>query len=245
MDFHDPVSSLTHLFTAVCAIYATLIMLRLCRGHGGRRAAIAFYGLSMVLLYTASGLFHGMRYTGHPELRPVFQKIDKSAIFLLIAGSYVPVFAYLMRGAWRVCCLVAMLGAAAAGIALMWLVPNLRHEWLVAIYAGMGVVGLVTVPKMIASRGTAGLGWIGGVAGFYLLGAAVEVLKWPVPVPGWVGPHELLHVADMAGSFCMFVFVVRYVIPCGPARPGAERRSNRPRGANLVDCGSIARQQSK
>jgi hemolysin III len=198
----------------------------------------------MILLYTASGLFHGLRYTEHPEWRPIFQKIDKSAIFLLISGSYVPVFAYMMHGAWRVCCLVAMLGTAVAGIALMWLVPNLRHEWLVAIYSGMGVVGLVTVPKIIATHGARGIGWIGGVAGFYLLGAAIEVLKWPVPVPGWVGPHELLHVADMGGSFCMFVFVVRYVIPRYSPRCGAGRRIGRS-GGILVDYGSIAGPQSR
>jgi hypothetical protein len=50
------------------------------------------------------------------------------------------------------------------------------------------------------------------VAVSYLGGAAVEVAKWPVLVPGWVGPHEVLHVADMAGTLAMFVYVCRYLI---------------------------------
>ncbi len=93
MDFHDTVSSTSHLLTAVWAGFATLILLRLTRGHGVGRWAIGFFGASMVLLYLASGLFHGLRHDTEAS-RQFFQKLDKSAVFLLIAGSYVPVIVY-------------------------------------------------------------------------------------------------------------------------------------------------------
>ncbi|HET6574708.1 MAG TPA: hemolysin III family protein [Fimbriiglobus sp.] len=208
---YDLVSSTTHLVTAAWAAYATLILVRLTRGHGPGRWAVGFFGLSMVLLYLASGTFHGARlYTR--ETDRLFQRLDKSAIFLLIAGSYVPVFVYLLRDHWRRWALAAMLGIAAAGIASLWLLPDLPHPQLVGIYAGMGVVGFITAPKIVASAGWSGVGWIVAVAVCYLGGAAVEVLKWPVLVPGWVGPHEVLHVADMLGTAAMFIFVTRHVI---------------------------------
>jgi hemolysin III len=210
-DSNDLVSSTTHLFTAAWAAYATLVLIRLTRGHGPGRWAVGFFGLSMVLLYLASGTFHGVRHYTR-ETDRLFQRLDKSAIFLLIAGSYVPVFVYLLRGHWRRWALGAMLGVAAAGIASLWLLPDLPHPQLVGIYAGMGVVGFITAPKIVASAGWSGIGWIVAVAVTYLSGAAVEVLKWPVLVPGWVGPHEVLHVADVLGTAAMFVFVTRHVI---------------------------------
>ena len=220
---NDLVSSTTHLFTAIWAAYATLILIRLTRGHGPGRWAVAFFGLSMVLLYLASGTFHGARHYTQ-ETDRVFQRLDKSAIFLLIAGSYVPVFVYLLHGRWRRWALGAMLGIAAAGIATLWLLPDLPHPHLVGIYAGMGVVGFVTVPKIVASTGWSGIGWIVAVAATYLGGAIVEVVKWPVLVPGWFGPHEILHVADILGTVAMFVFVTRYVIRRPPLAASQRHR---------------------
>ncbi len=211
MESYDLVSSVTHLLTAAWAAYATLILLRLTRGHGPGRWAVGVFGLSMVLLYLASGTFHGARHLTHGPCH-LLQRLDKSAIFLLIAGSYVPVFVYLLGGRWRRGAVTVMLGAAAAGVAALWLLPDLSHDLLVGVYAGMGVAGLAVVPRVVAETGWAGAKWVAAVAVSYLGGAAVEVAKWPVLVPGWVGPHEVLHVADMAGTLAMVIYVTRYLI---------------------------------
>jgi hemolysin III len=220
MDFHDPVSSITHLATAVWAIFATLVLLQLTRGHGPGRWAIGFYGLSMVLLYLASGLFHGVRHDTSESYR-LFQRLDKSAIFLLIAGSYLPVFVYRLDGVWRRWAVGAILGVATVGIASVWIVPDLPHAALVGVYVAFGLVGLVSVPRIVRAAGWSGVEWVVVAAASYLGGAAIELARWPVVVPGWVGPHELLHLADMMGTFAMFVFVTRYLIRHPP--PGHER----------------------
>src|SRR5947199_789715 len=97
MVLRDPVSSASHLLTAAWAVYATLLLVRLTRPGDGRRLAVAVYGLSMVLLYLASGTFHGLFYDS-PEERRFFQKLDQSAIFLLIAGTTTPVLVTLLDG---------------------------------------------------------------------------------------------------------------------------------------------------
>ena len=115
-------------------MFATAVLLRLTRGHGVGRRAVGVYGLTMVLLYAASGTFHGLLYLkteGDPNLFRraaavealwVSQRLDKSAIFALIAGSYTPVFVYLLTGAWRRWCLAVAWAIAAAGVGLMWAV---------------------------------------------------------------------------------------------------------------------------
>src|SRR5438128_154538 len=100
LDLRDPVSSASHLFTAIWAVFATLVMLRLTANRPGRLLPIVIFGASMVLLYTASGTFHGLHYDT-PEQKRLFQKIDQTAVYLLIAGSYTPVLSILLAGAWR------------------------------------------------------------------------------------------------------------------------------------------------
>src|ERR1041385_862948 len=100
MDFHDSVSSLSHLFTSAWAVFATMLLMRLTVAHGPKRWSVAFFGNTMVLLYLASGMFHGLRYDTEGS-RLLFQKIDKSAVFLFIFGSNFPIQVYMLRGAWR------------------------------------------------------------------------------------------------------------------------------------------------
>lgn len=238
MDFHDRVSSLTHLGTAVWAAFATLILLQVTRGHGAGRWAIGLYGLSMVLLYLASGLFHGIDHGGRGTPSFVFfQKVDKSAIFLLIAGSYLPVFVYVLRGTWRRVCLAFMGGIAALGIASLWLLPTMRLDYLVFIYIGMGLVGLVALRQIAPRVGLGGLFWIGAEAVFYVGGGLAEVAQWPVVVPGVFGPHEVLHVADIGGTLAHFVLVAKYVIRHPPEADGRMFGVS-VRARNLVDLQS-------
>ncbi len=225
MDFHDSVSSLSHLATAAWAVFATLLLMRLTRTHGPKRWSVAFFGLTMVLLYLASGLYHGVRHDTEAS-RLLYQKFDKSAIFLFILGSNVPIQVYMLSGAWRRWTLGVSSSAAVMGVAVLWAWPTMPHELLVAIYTVLGLSGLIVVGKVGPRIGWGGVAWFSVFAGCYLLGAAVEVAKWPVLVPGVFGPHEFLHIADCGGTFGHFVLVVKYILPAGDPRNTVDARSN-------------------
>jgi channel protein (hemolysin III family) len=222
LDAFDPVSAATHLGMAAWAVLAGLILLRLTRGHGpARRTSVALYAGSAVLLYAASGTFHGlMAAYAHPDLpRPellrrmwVAQRLDKTAVFLLILGSNLPVMVYLLRGRWRAVCVIGMTLTAVVGIALMWLWPSLPHPYLVAAYVGMGVFGLVPFRQYLRQVGWAGMGRILAFAAAYIAGAAADVAKWPTLLPGRFGPHEVLHVCDMVATLIHYGFLVQFVV---------------------------------
>jgi channel protein (hemolysin III family) len=92
MDFHDPFAALSHLFLAARAVFAGLIPIRLTSGHRlVRRWTVGLYA-SVVQRYAVSGLFHGVRYESAAEAE-VFRRLDPSAFLLLVAGSYLPLFA--------------------------------------------------------------------------------------------------------------------------------------------------------
>ena len=83
---------------------------RLSRGDRLRQLSTGAFGLSMVILYGASGAYHAV--PGKEPLLPYLQKLDHSAIYVLIAGTYTPVFAVLLGGRLRVLLLSFLKGSA-------------------------------------------------------------------------------------------------------------------------------------
>lgn len=227
MDLRDPVSSASHLATAVWAVFATLVMLRLTRGGLNRKLAVGVFGLSMVLLYFTSGMFHALHYDT-PEQKRFFQRLDQSAIFLLIAGTNTPVIAFLLEGRWRRWWLGVIWGIALLGIACLWLLPKAPHALTVGTFLGLGWAGGVPIVHYYRLVGWRVMNWVWLGAGLYTGGAVCELTQWPVIVPGWVQAHEVFHFCDMAASIAFFLLVVRHVIPY----------RKRPLGCSLAGVGA-------
>ena len=242
MDSFDPVSAATHLGMAAWCAFAGLFAWRLTRGHSpARRASVALYAGSAVLLYLASGTFHGLMAAYARADAPradllevmwVARRLDKTAIFLLILGSNLPIQVYLLRGAWRLVCVAGVSLFAAAGIAALWVARDIPHTVLVGLYVGMGVFGLLPFRSYRRVVGWAGLSWVLLFAGVYIAGAVADVAKRPTLVPGLFGPHELLHVCDMLATLIHYGFLLRFVIapaaePGDP--PAVTRRAGRRR----------------
>ncbi len=223
----DPISSSSHLLTAAWAVFATLVMFRMTASRPGRTFPVVVYGASMVALFLASGLFHGLHYDT-PEEKRFYQKIDMSAVFLLIAGTYTPVFAIALRGAWRAWFLRMVWLLALSGVACMWLLPKAPHWSIVGIYLAVGWLGILPLPMYYRAVGWRAMNWVWVGAGLYSVGAICEIVEWPVIVPGWFGFHEVLHVTHSAASVVFFLFIVRYVIPYQHPEPNHVAPVSRP-----------------
>lgn len=159
----NPVSATTHLFWAVVAGFITAIFWRLTRGDRERRWSIMTFGLSMCLLYTASGVYHSVRFGEHAL--NFFRLLDHSMIYVLIAGTYTPVFAILLRGWLRPGLLVLIWALAALGIVCKWVLTLPPYEVTVGLYIGMGWLGILPMPQVIRAIGVrrGGLGHPGRI----------------------------------------------------------------------------------
>lgn len=209
--FRNPVSAGTHLLWCLLGAYITALLWRLSRGDWLRRWSTGTFGLSMVLLYGASGLYHAV--PGREPLLPYLQKLDHSAIYVLIAGTYTPVFAVLLRGRLRIVLLALVWSLAGVGIAAKWLLPWPPYWLTVLLYIGMGWFVLLPIRQLIRAVGARAMlvGLMGGL--LYTFGGVCDAAKWPILLPGIIGYHEVLHVADMGGTLFHVFFVVRYVLP--------------------------------
>ena len=130
MDFHDPVSSGTHLFTAAWAFFAMLVLVRLAfRQPLVVRCSLIAFGLSMVVLYLASGFYHGLRYNNVVQ-RNFWLRMDRTAIFLLILGSQLPIFAAFLDG-WR--------RTISIGVASTIALVGMIYQWLDTVSQGFAI----------------------------------------------------------------------------------------------------------
>ncbi len=208
----NPVSAATHLLWCLWAVYATALLWRLARGDRRRQLAVGCFGLSMVLLYAASGTYHAVPAAAS-RLVEYLRRLDHSMIYVLIAGTHTPVFAVLLRGRLRIVCLIAIWALAAIGVACKWLLPWPPYWAAVALYIAMGWFCVLTIVPLVRAIGLRGMGMAlaGGI--LYMAGGICDACHWPVLLPGVFGPHEVLHVFDMGGTLVHVFFVARYILP--------------------------------
>lgn len=210
----DPVSSASHFLMAAVAVFVGLYLVRITRAEGSRRLSVIVFACSMVLLYTASGLFHAVRVASDRLL--IFQLLDMSAIYVMIAGSVTPIAAILVRGRLRIVLIAGQWAFAAIGILALWCLPKPEHHVLVACYLGMAWFGFTGLGHYWRATGWSGAKWLLACVGIYVAGAIVDLSKWPVLWPQVIGSHEVLHFCDIGGTACYLVFLVKFVIPYSP-----------------------------
>ncbi len=198
-------SSLSHALGIVLGIAGLAVLAAFATLHGGtsRIVSVSIYGATLILLFTASTLYHAVP---NPRAKPILRVLDHSAIFLLIAGTYTPFALISLRGPWGWSLFAIVWTLAIIGIALE--LRHVRNRVVAALlYLGMGWVGIVAIKPMLANIEPGGL-WLlfaGGLC--YTLGVPFYLWK-RLPYN-----HALWHLFVLAGSVLQFFSVLLYVLP--------------------------------
>lgn len=179
-----------------------LIWLSVQYGDIWHVVSTTIYGISLILLYSASTLYHAIP---NPSAKRIFQLIDHSMIFVLIAGTYTPFALVSLRGPWGWSLFAVVWTIAIAGI-LLETMKKERIKWLsLSLYLGLGWMAIVVIKPMLDMVPTVGLLFLlaGGLS--YSLGVVFYVRKQ------MMYHHAIWHVFVMAGSalhFCAVLFGV-------------------------------------
>jgi len=183
---------------------AALVTVARRTGEPSHVLACTVYGVTLILLYLASTLYHSIPSPRHKRLLRV---LDHSAIYLLIAGTYTPFTLISLRGPWGWTLFGLVWGMAILGIALKVAAIG-RFRWLsMVLYFAMGWLVLVALEPLRLAVAHAGvvLLFLGGVA--YTLGTVFY---------GWRRlpyHHAVWHAFVLAGSVLHFFAVLLYVVP--------------------------------
>lgn len=209
----EPVNGLSHLLGVILSVVGLVLLLYHAITLGNPTAIVSFsiYGLSLILLYLASSLYHLV--PGPPSEIKILHKLDHTMIYVLIAGTYTPIILLALTGAWKWGSIIAIWVLAAIGITakLVWF---RAPRWLSTIlYLGMGWLSVIIMPVLFRNFATGGLLWLlaGGLA--YTVGAVIYGTKKPDPIPKVFGFHEIWHIFVLVGSFCHFWSIYHYLPP--------------------------------
>jgi hemolysin III len=205
----EPVSGLTHLGGAIAAFFGQIAMLIVGWGGTAKIVSIVVYTTSLVGLFAASAVYHMVK--AKPKVIEVLRKVDHSAIYLLIAGTYTPICINAFTGFWRWGLLSIIWSLAGIGILVKIFVIQ-APRWLTAgVYIVMGWLCIAAVGEMVATLPAFVLTWlvVGGV--IYTLGAIVYITKKMDFWPGVFGFHEVWHIFVLFGALAHFVAVMGIV----------------------------------
>lgn len=171
---------------------------------------VAVYATALLALLGISASYHRINLKPRPRAR--MKRLDHSAIFLLIAGTYTPIFMLGVGGArGDLLCMVLWAGAA-LGIAqtLFWpSAPRALHVGLYVVLGWIGAFGLVAEAAHIGATGMA-FHILGGV--LYTIGAVIYARKRPDPWPRVFGYHEIFHLLVLVACGCLFEVVRRCLL---------------------------------
>ncbi len=207
----DPASALTHLVGALLSAGGLALLIYRSVVHGTAWHVVSFtvFGVSLILLYTASTIYHALRLS--PRATLALRKADHMMIFVLIAGSYTPFCLLPLRGVWGWSLFGSIWGCALLGMIakLFWM--NAPRWLSTGFYLFMGWLVVVAIYPLARAVTAGSLIWLvtGGV--FYTAGAVLYATKWPNPWPGRFGFHEIWHLFVMAGSSAHFAAVLTLV----------------------------------
>lgn len=202
---------LTHAFGVALSLVGVGVLLFAANATGlpYALASCAIYGATLILLYTASTLYH--RSPG-----PGLRTLDHIAIFLLIAGTYTPFVLITLRGRWGwslfgITWGLALLGVVFELASLRRGLDKNRRGGMVALYIAMGWVGLVALKPLVAALPAAGLFLLFGGGTVYTLGVLFYRMH------GMRYHHAVWHLFVLGGSVLQYFAVLCYVLPAGPS----------------------------
>lgn len=212
--FRDPVSGLTHLFGALASLIGLIILIRYQLNIPNFTplglTAVIMFGISLILLYTASSVYHLVKSSD--KVIKILRKLDHSMIFILIAGTYTPVCLISLHGKLRWIMFISIWALAVIGVLFKMVWFNCPRWLSTLFYVFMGWIAVFLISPISKAINIRGIVWLilGGL--FYTVGAVVYAAKWPKINSKIFGFHEIFHLFVLAGSFCHYLMVFKYVL---------------------------------
>ena len=205
MYYGERLNSTNHLIGAALSIAALsiLVTLAILEHDVWRIVSFSVYGMTMVLLYSFSTIYHSVR---SPRAKAVLQKLDHNAIYLLIAGSYTPFALVTLRGPWGWALFGMSWGLALIGIAQELTLGRRTRRLSMIIYVLMGWMIVVAIKPLSDAMPLGGLIWLATGGLVYSLGIYFYLNDRRVK-----HFHGIWHLFVLGGSFCHFMCVLLYV----------------------------------
>jgi hemolysin III len=204
----EKINIISHAVGFILSIIALVLLVRHATRHGDVWHIVSFsiFGASLIILYAASSFYHSAKKS---ELRNRLNIIDHASIYVLIAGTYTPFTLVTLKGTIGWVIFGISWGLALTGIILKLFFTGKYNLMSTIMYVLMGWVIVFAIKPLMNNLPLEGLRWLvaGGIS--YTIGAilyGIKKIKFN---------HAIFHMFVLMGSFCHFMSVYFYVLPCG------------------------------
>ena len=202
----EKLNVISHGIGLILSVVALVLLVVYASLYGSSWHIVSFsiYGASLIVLYSASTLYH---YTQTPKLRHRLNIFDHASIYILIAGTYTPFTLVVLNGwvGWTI--FGVSWGLALTGVILKLFFTGRFDKISTIAYVLMGWLIIFAIKPLISGLSIEGLLWLfaGGLA--YTIGAILYSIK------RMKYNHAIFHIFVLIGSFCHFIAVFFYVLP--------------------------------
>ena len=199
-------NSITHGLGIALSVAGLVILVVLSAIHGNAWHVVscAIYGATMILLYTASTLYHSFQ---NPNVKRIMRVLDHSSIYLLIAGTYTPFTLVTLHGPWGWSLFGVVWSLALAGIAFKVYFTGRFPKISTIIYVGMGWIAVIAIKPLMDILPAGGLIFLFGGGLSYTFGVIFYVWhKLPYH-------HAVWHLFVLGGTVLHFFAILFYVVP--------------------------------
>lgn len=202
-----PWSAITHAAGILLAVVGTVFLLcKVIPEHSGPQiAAFVVYSVTLIVLYTASTLYHSVNTSVRGRI--ALRKTDHMAVNLLIAGTYTPLCMTILNGTVGYI-LLAVIWTLALGNSIMAYAWINAPRWVTAgVYIVLGWISVCTIPMIYRVSGGGPIFWMGLGGILYTIGGVLYAVKWPGRNNPKFGCHEIFHVFIVLGSIGHFLMI--------------------------------------
>jgi len=198
-----------HVVGAIAAVPAVAVLVARAAA-GPATVASAIYGVSLVLLLAISAVYHTPTWS--PKRRALLRRLDHSAIFLLIAGTYTPICFVKLEPKIGAVFFWSVWALAAIGVftAILW--PKRPRAFQVGFYVAFGLFVLPFGATFFGSLDVTTIVLIATGGAVYAFGALAYGLRWPDPFPSVFGYHEILHACVVGAGALHFIAIWGIVV---------------------------------
>ncbi|HLV42874.1 MAG TPA: hemolysin III family protein [Brumimicrobium sp.] len=195
----------SHFIGFLLSTIALLLLLVKTISYGTPLAilSVLIYGVSLIVLYAASTLYHNAKA---PKLRKRLKIFDHAAIFLLIAGTYAPYTLITLNGHGGWIIFGVVWSIALVGVILKLFFTGKYKIVSTIMYVLMAWVIVFAVKPLMDNLSSEGLFWLAAGGLFYMIGAllySIQKIKFN---------HAIFHVFVLLGSFSHFYSIYFYVL---------------------------------
>lgn len=197
----------SHLAGVLLSVAGLIFLFRVASTSVPAIITALIYGLSIVFLFSASSLYHAFKKEENEV--SFWRRMDRMAIFFMIAGTYTPICYFCLEGPWRWTMIGLQWGLVGFGVFSQIFFPKAPRSLYAVIYLIMGWLAIFPMGQILANMSSPQkvLLFTGGIA--FTAGGLIYAIKRPRMVPGIFSFHELFHITVLLGGILHYAMIYR------------------------------------